>query len=462
MNFKSLLLLGLCGALWVGCGGGKSPVPEKPAENVGSCTYVNGFSKRTECREYRGAEWTEADATQDCKNQNSSIELGKICDYAEQVGQCVLGKAAKYTWITFPGNDKNQCSSSKTGCEFFGGGIFSPSALCADVPPGTGGTGLPTFEWPDQVCVPPKPGDTAGKGPNGQICTWQMISGATEEGRHFEEYASCDRVRTQRPYYGAPTAPDATRDDARMQDPAYTAEVSWVKSQIQATACVCCHSTAAPKGTSNWYVDQPGNFLNGFHNRGIAMGAGWINTVGFGAFPPEQNNGFFRSTPSTPNDTIFVTTDPERMKKFFLAEAAARGMKPEDYAATPYGAGPLDDQRFYQPGACTSGEGVHTDGSITWQQGPARYVYVMNADSPSPGVPPNLDLPPGVQWRIDVPYTGEPIASGAVKYGTIPPGFVQRAPATGAPAPLVSGQRYYLYVLADIAIPNTRCVFTAP
>jgi hypothetical protein len=140
----------------------------------------------------------------------------------------------------------------------------------------------------------------------------------------------------------------------------------------------------------------------------------------------------------------------------------ARGMKPEDYAATPYGAGPLDDQRFYKPTACTSGEGVQADGSITWQQGPARYLYIMNADTPSPGVPPNLDLPPGVQWRIDVPYTGTPIASGAVKYGTMPEGFVQRAPSTGSPPALVSGQQYYLYVLADIAIPNTRCLFTAP
>jgi hypothetical protein len=27
---------------------------------------------------------------------------------------------------------------------------------------------------------------------------------------------------------------------------------------------------------------------------------------------------------------------------------------------------------------------------------------------------------------------------------------------------LISGQQYYLVVLADIAQPNTRCLFTAP
>lgn len=446
-------------AVLAGCGA-KGPVPDKPVENVGACNYTNKFSKHAECREYRGASWTVADATQDCVDQGSTIELGKTCDFAEQIGQCILGKPGKYTWITMPGNDKSQCSSSKTGCELFGGGIFSPSALCGDVPAGSGGTGLPTFEWPDQVCKPPVAGEDAGMGPNGTVCTWEMISGATEEGRHFNDYASCDRVRTQRPYYGAPTNTNATRDDPRLNDPAYVTELTWVKSQIQATACVCCHSTLAPQGTSNWFVDQSGNFVNGFYDRGVAMGAGWINTVGFGAFPADQNNGFHRANPASPNDTIFVTTDSERMKRFWLAEAAARGLTADLFASTPYGAGPLDDQRFYKPTACVSGEGVHADGTITWQQGPARYIYVMSATSSSPGVPPNLDMPDGVLWRVDAPFTADPVPSGTVKYGVAPANFIERT--TGTPPALVSGQQYYLYVMADIAIPNSRCLFTAP
>jgi hypothetical protein len=32
----------------------------------------------------------------------------------------------------------------------------------------------------------------------------------------------------------------------------------------------------------------------------------------------------------------------------------------------------------------------------------------------------------------------------------------------GAPAALAPGQTYYLYVLADIGIPLTRCLFTTP
>lgn len=120
-----------------------------------------------------------------------------------------------------------------------------------------------------------------------------MISAATEEGRNFEDYASCDRVRTQRPYYAAPTHDGALDADPRLSPPCMPVSLfEWLKKQINATACVCCHSTKAPEGTSNWYVDQPGNFLNGFHPRGLAMGAGWIDTVGLAPFPPSRTTAF--------------------------------------------------------------------------------------------------------------------------------------------------------------------------
>ncbi len=193
------------------------------------------------------------------------------------------------------------------------------------------------------------------------------------------------------------------------------------------------------------------------------MGAGWIDTVGFGAFPPEQNNGFTRATPENPGHTIFVTTDDARMKRIFERELAHRGVSRAEFAGQTYGAGPLDAQRFYVPTACDAGQGVAADGTLTWVGGKARYLYVLDQNSTSPGVPPNLDTPLGTQWRLDVPWLdGTPVESGTVKYGVVPEGLRQRAPLTGAPAPLVSGQQYYLYVLQDIAIPVRRCLFTAP
>jgi len=424
--------------------------------------YVNGFSKREECREYRGSKWGAEEASNDCKGNGSTLQPG-VCTYTEILGECALGGEEKYSWISFPGSDASQCASTKRGCEFFGGGIFGPSAVCGFIDGGDTSTGLPSFRWPTQVCKQPLDGQDAGLGPDGQVCTWEMISAATEEGRKFEDYASCESVRTQRPYYAVPTADDATRDDPRLRDPTYAAELHWLRGQIEATACVCCHSTRAPEGSSNWYVDQPGNFANGFFTRGLAMGAGWINTVGFGAFPPEKNNGFVRADEAHPNRSIFVTTDPERVQRFFEGELAARGKTRADFANQPYGAGPLDDQRFYRPKACEAGEGVGTDGLIRWTQGPARYVYVMEAEAASPGVPPNLDQPVGTIWRIQTPWSGSPIASGTVRYGEVPEGFAQFAPAAGtAPKALESGKQYYIYVMADIVFPNARCLFTAP
>lgn len=440
------------------------PVPTLPEKVVAHCRYTNQFAKLEECRDYLG-EWTEKQAKDDCAGQllngeRAEFEVGTKCSYPSILGYCILGSGSAFTRIHLPGDKDSACASSERGCEVFGGGLFDPAPICGGKVTEGGGTGLPTFNPPVLTCKDPMPGEPAGKSANGQVCTWEMISGATEPNRHFENYGSCDRVRTQRPYNPAPTNKDATRDDPRMNDPAYRAEVEWVRKEIEATACVCCHKSTAPKGPSNWYVDQPGNFINGFYDRGLAMGAGWINSVGFGAYPPEQNNGFSRATPDRPEDSAFVTTDPARMKRFFEGELAARGRNRAEYMGI-YGAGPLDDQRFFMPKACENGEGVDASGTITWVGGRARYLYVMEKGTTSPGAPPNLDLPNGVIWRFDVPPTAKQgLESGTVKYGTLPEGTTQKFPATGSPAALVSGKEYYLSVLQDIGFPATRCVFT--
>ncbi len=463
MSVLRVAAVGVVCLFAAGCGCGGGPLPTLPEKLVGHCVYTNPFSNREECRDYLG-EWTVEQATRDCKDQRSTIQLDTGCSYEARLGYCVLTNGdGRFTRITMPGDDASKCGPSERGCELFGGGTFDPSPVCGGVVDDVGGTGLPTFQQPALNCVAPKAGEPPGRSDGGLVCTWEMISGATEEGRSYPDYASCDRVRTQRPYYAAPGAPSTGEADPRMDEPAYRAEQGWVKQQIEATACVCCHSTRAPRGTSNWYLEAPGNFLSSFYPRGLAMGAGWINTVGFGAYPKEHNNGFSRATPDRPSDSIFVTTDPARMARFFEGELARRGYTRADFASQTYGAGPLDDQRLYQPAACSNGEGVQADGTVTWRGGGARYVYVLEADATSPTVPPNLDLPAGTVWRLDVPAEGTPLPMSSVAYGVVPAGTSQRFPAGGAvPTPLVSGRWYYLYVLADVAIPVTRCLFTAP
>ncbi|MBK7758942.1 MAG: hypothetical protein IPI35_21605 [Deltaproteobacteria bacterium] len=85
----------------------------------------------------------------------------------------------------------------------------------------------------------------------------------------------------------------------------------------------------------------------------------------------------------------------------------------------------------------------------------------MEAGTTSPTVPPNLDTPEGTIWRVDLPWDGSPVFSESVVYGEVPEGMVQIYPETGAPAELVAGREYYLYVTADILYPISRCVFVA-
>lgn len=450
-----------------GCSCNGFPIPDLPSKVVGHCIYKNAFSGSEECKEYLG-EWSVQDATNDCKGNGSNIILEKKCGNPDdkRYGDCIFiidKEKNKFARVELPGTDPKRCGSMERGCEFFGGGSFVPTTLCGGKTNNGPSETLPVFQQPKYICKAPKAGEPKGKGPNGQVCTWSAIAGATEPGRNFADYGSCDIVRSQRPYYAVPPADTAKDEDPRMKDPAYVKELNWVKSQVRASACVCCHTTSAPKGPSNWFLESGPNWINSMGPRGLAMGAGWINTVGFGALPKEQNNGFSRATPVNPNHSAFPTTDDARIRKFFENELKHRGKTREDFKDEKYGAGPLDSQRFYKPKGCEAGQGIAADGTINWVGGPARYIYVMEEGTTSPGAPPNLDKPKGTLWRIDVnAENGTPIEPKSVKYGEVPDKLKQTVPESGAPKALESGKKYYLYVVKDIANPITRCIFTAP
>lgn len=425
---------------------------------VGSCAYTSAFTQAAECRDYVGSGWTTADVDAACEALSGQVSIGQACGTDDELGRCVLdGGSDREVQVVAYGTDTAACADQQFGCETFGGGQWEPAEACAGDSGdtgGDGGNGLPVFTPPELICRDPLPGEPTGQSEGGQVCTWQFISGCTEEGRHFEDYASCDAVLTQRPYYPAPANERPTDPDPRLDDPSYVAELDWVRSQIEASACICCHSDAiAPMGAANWAVDAGGNWVETFHDTGLAIGAGWIDSTAFGAYPPEDNNGFDRSIG-------MPSTDPARMQAFFVAELAHRGRVEADFAdVVPFG-GPLYTQLVYEPGACENGERVDADGTIHWTGGDARYVYVLDAGSGNPTVPPNLDLPEGTRWRVDVPPDGDPVASGEVRYGEVPSGTSQRFPASGAPTPLVAGQSYYLYVTRDVIQPITRCLFT--
>ncbi|MBU6162314.1 MAG: proteinase inhibitor [Myxococcales bacterium] len=434
-------------------------VVEAPA-SPGRCDYTNPFSQNPECKAYTGSGWTAESAAADCAANAGgpgTFVADGTCGFDAQLGTCTVGTGTGEEYVLYlSGDDASACAISTTACETFTAGTFEPQGVCADGEPVEPGPALGVFLQPDFVCSEPVEGEAPGTGPDGTVCTWTMISACTEPGRRYDDYGSCETVFTQRPYYGFNTDPEPVENDPRLEDEAFMAEVAWVKEEVEACACVCCHSQdSAPSGASGWNIEAGPIWTDSIPDSGVAMLAGLVGSAEFGAYAPEQNNGFDRYTTGLP------TTDVERMRAFFEAEYFRRGFTVEDAAEIPAFGGPLVTQAAYEPGPCRSDEGLNADGTLKWRTADARYVYVLEAGSKNPGVPPNLDTPEGTIWRLDVLPTGTPVQTG-LAYGAVPEGAVQRFPAEGAPAELVSGRDYYLYTLLDIAVPLSRCIFTAP
>ena len=430
----------------------------------GACDYINTFSGAPECKEYVGSAWDQTTAAADCASPLPGADPGALrwaegCGREPLLGICAIDVGApEETALVFLGDDPAACGGLEIGCGFAGGELtYGPVCEGSDGG-GDGGGGVDAsavFVPFEQVCAPPVEGEPAGAS-DGEVCTWQAISGCTEPGRDYLDYGSCDPVFTQRPYWPGRPAGAAAADDPRLSDPAWVEEYAWVTDQVESCACVCCHSSAAAPeaGPSGWFVEDGPIWVDGLDDDGLAVMAGWVDSTAFGAFDPADNNGFDRSTTGIP------TSDVPRMLTFLEGELRRRGLDRDDFSAVaPFG-GPLYDQLFYEPGPCADGQGIDEDGVLRWTGGDARYLYVLDADSQSPGVPPNLDLPEGTLWRIDVAPTAVPIESG-VTYGVVPEGASQAFPE-GAPAPLAPGEVVYLYVLKDIYQPLTRCLMTVP
>ncbi|MEO1269853.1 MAG: proteinase inhibitor [Myxococcota bacterium] len=426
---------------------------------VGRCDYINPFSQGDECKEYTGAGWTEGTATEDCgavlPGIMGTFVVAERCAFDNQLGTCLGGSPEGEGYaIISAGDDTSLCAPAEVGCTLLGGERFELGNTCMDeepvvTDPTQGGVFIPPFE----ECVPPREGEPAGNGPDGTVCTQQAISGATEPGRRYEDYGRCEVVLSQRPYYPVPPAgPAGAEDDPRLDDPVYMEELTWVTEQIEATACTCCHvERLTPNGPSNWYTDAGVLWVDTMADSGVAMMAGLADSTAFGAFAPERNNGFDRDTTGTP------TTDIERMRAFFVAELERRGASTREADYEPFG-GPLYNQLIFEPPRCDT-QGITAEQGVYWTGGTARYVYILEADALNPGVPPNLDRPEGTLWKLDVPPDNDPIERG-FGYGTLPEGAVQAWPEGGEPAPLTVGEDYYLYVLRDVALPVTRCIFT--
>ncbi len=308
------------------------------------------------------------------------------------------------------------------------------------------GTFIPPFE----ECKDPTPGDSATRA-NGKVCTNVAISGCTEEGKYFPKYADCGIVRSQRPYWPAPPARQSLGDDARLKDSAFMAESAWASTQIAASGCACCHDGRVI-AASQWDISLGPLWIDSLSDPGLALFAGLADSSVLGAYPARDNHGFDRSLVGVPS------TDTNRMKAFALAELKRRGRSEEWARAVPPFGGPIYQNSVKKPEACAAGQGVEPDGTVRWTGGSARYVYVSRLGSKNPGVPPNLDLPEGTLWRLDVLANAKALTSG-IAFGQTPEGTFQAYPESTPAAPLTRGESYQLFVLLDVGVPLTNCTF---
>jgi hypothetical protein len=303
------------------------------------------------------------------------------------------------------------------------------------------------------VLIPPFRDCRPGAKNGGEVCTWVSISGATAPGEHFADQADCAVVRTQRPYYAKSPAGTTQPDDPRLSDARFMGELAWARDQIRATGCACCHdSGSSGVAASQWDIAAEGIWLDSISDTGLALFSGLADSSVLGAYPAMQNNGFDRTATGIP------TTETERMKGLVLAELARRGISESEASSVPPFGGPIYQNQVRRPEACGPGEGIDPEGRVQFPWGEARYVYVLEAGSKNPGVPPNLDRPEGTLWRLDVLPSKAGLASGFA-YGTTPRGSFQDTPAA-APAPaLVRGRTYQLTALLDVGIPIVNCLF---
>ncbi len=309
------------------------------------------------------------------------------------------------------------------------------------------------FIPPYRECRAPLPGAT-GRGPDGKVCTNVGISGCTEPDKKFGDYGSCAVVKTQRPYHRAPPHATTNPADPRLANPTFMTELQWVSGQVQACACVCCHSASLfGSPAAQWDTDMPGIWTDSISDTGVALFAGRADSSVLGAYPPIENHGFDRQVTGIP------TTDSGRMQAFFDAELKRRGLSPEEVGKIPPFGGPIYDNLFSKPTICSQSEGVDAQGKVRWMSGSVRYVYILTKEAKNPGVPPNLDRPEGTLWRLNVPPS-QPGILGPVDYGKVPPGAVQAFPETSAPAPLVDGETYHLFTFIDVGLPGSHCLFT--
>ena len=157
-----------------------------------------------------------------------------------------------------------------------------------------------------------------------------------------------------------------------------------------------------------------------------------------------------------------ASTDPERMKAFFESELERRAYTEEDIEDAQGQFDALFGRMFTEVFDCIDPyEGV-VDGTLLWNGGAARQIYILEEGAQTPGFPPNLHLPEGTVWALFVdPATGSPIEPGTLTPGEIPEGTFQAWPDDGSAPVFEEGTTYRFFAASDVmSSTEASCTIT--
>lgn len=131
------------------------------------------------------------------------------------------------------------------------------------------------------------------------------------EGERFKQSFDCTEVEGPGP--GLPEQPSTSKISAADPERLDDFDTAWVQAQLNACSCVCCHSQGG-KSAHWWALDFPPHWPDS------ALDSALVSLAGDGApadkseyLNPAKNNGFIRQYGPP-------TTDPERMRAFFLRQ----------------------------------------------------------------------------------------------------------------------------------------------
>ena len=322
------------------------------------------------------------------------------------------------------------------------------------------------YLYPEKVCSPVDEGVELPDGAeveydsDGQrlLCIWESVVGCAPEGVQYTEVSDCTQAFTQAPSWFVEPTQRFVSDPALMDDPDFVAELDWVQAQVESSGCACCHASGINSGnTSGFDVHAPQVWTDTMETYQIAMLTGeFADHSLFGAVDSEDNHGFIR------DHTMFPSTDPERMKAFFLSEFERRGGTEENEQEAEEGFETFFGRLFEPYSECVSPWQGMEDDRVVWESGDSiRQFYVLEESADTPGFPPTLDKPDGTVWAIYVSPDQDPIPSGSIQLGEVPTGAVQVIPEDGSPPVFTPGTTYRLFATPDFQlIREINCTIT--